>query len=78
MNYSHPLCLNTMNSIHKSFYLKDNVWDSVYDIVDSRVRLGTQNKISKVVRHQTEDIITFEVKKTISDYLREPGYNTQR
>jgi len=67
-----------MNSMRKSFYLKDNVWDSMYDIVNFRVRLGIQNKISKVVRHQTEDIITFEVKQTISDYLREPGYNKQR
>jgi len=64
--------------MRKSFYLKDNVWDSMYDIVNFRVRLGIQNKISKVVRHQTEDIITFEVKQTISDYLREPGYNKQR
>lgn len=64
--------------MRKSFYLKDNVWDSMYDIVDFRVKLGIQNKISKIVRHQTEDIITFEVKQTISDYLREPGYSIQR
>lgn len=56
--------------MYKSFEIKEDIWDSTYNIVDANIKLGTQNKISRNTRDPLL-FITFEVRQSVQAHLYE-------